>query len=42
MYTRSVIAVQAAGWAMQRAMAEIDALPYADKSYVYKKAKEYS
>ncbi|KAF4566352.1 hypothetical protein EYR36_011778 [Pleurotus pulmonarius] len=39
---QSVIAVQAAGWAMQRAMAEIDALPTADKSYVYKVAKEYS
>ncbi|KAF4585001.1 hypothetical protein EYR40_001827 [Pleurotus pulmonarius] len=38
----SVIAVQAAGWAMQTSMAEIDALPTADKSYVYKVAKEYS
>ncbi|KAG9220064.1 hypothetical protein CCMSSC00406_0007924 [Pleurotus cornucopiae] len=42
MYLRSVIAVQAAGFAMQTSMAEMDALPGADKSYVYKKAKEYS
>ncbi|KDQ23370.1 hypothetical protein PLEOSDRAFT_1098190 [Pleurotus ostreatus PC15] len=39
---QSVVAVQAAGFAMQTSMAEIEALPDADQSYVYKKAKDYS
>ncbi|KAF9491076.1 hypothetical protein BDN71DRAFT_105254 [Pleurotus eryngii] len=41
-HRRSIVAVQAAGWAMQTSMAEIEALPDADHSYVYRKAKDYS